>query len=117
MCLMQQIDIAFGGVPLRAELDAMLAAPRGTDVPRHLIRDLSKARTPTPSKDWGRGLGRCAASSDVAVRRGCGARGKGVGSARGPNNNLVRGGPFRNWRWLGVASVRLWSVKARNSQR
>jgi hypothetical protein len=42
--LMQRSDIALVGVPPRAELDAMLAAPRGTDVSRRLVRELSKAR-------------------------------------------------------------------------
>jgi hypothetical protein len=44
MNLMQQIDIARVGVPPRAELDAMLVAPRGTDVPRQWVCELSKAR-------------------------------------------------------------------------
>jgi len=44
MQLMQRSDIAFGGVPPRALIDAMLAVPRGTDVPPHWIRKLSKAR-------------------------------------------------------------------------
>jgi hypothetical protein len=33
-----------GGVPPRADLDAMLAIPRGTDVPAHWVREFSKAR-------------------------------------------------------------------------
>jgi hypothetical protein len=44
MNLMQQIDVALGGIPPREELDAMLAAPRGTDVPLYWVRELSKAR-------------------------------------------------------------------------
>jgi hypothetical protein len=42
--LMQQGDIVDGGVPPRAQIDAMLKYPRGTDVPLYWIRELSKAR-------------------------------------------------------------------------
>jgi hypothetical protein len=42
--LMQQTDISDGGVPPRAQIDAMLAHPRGTDVPLYWIRELSTAR-------------------------------------------------------------------------
>lgn len=42
--MMQRIDVVQMGVPPRAELDAMLAAPWKTDVPRHWIVRLSKAR-------------------------------------------------------------------------
>jgi hypothetical protein len=44
MKLMQQIDIALGGIPPRKDIDAMLAKPRGTDVPPYLVRELSRAR-------------------------------------------------------------------------
>jgi hypothetical protein len=42
--LMQRTDIIDDGVPPRAQIDAMLARPRGTDVPLYWIRELSKAR-------------------------------------------------------------------------
>jgi hypothetical protein len=42
--LMQRTDITDGGVPPRAQIDAMLARARDTDVPLHWIRELSKAR-------------------------------------------------------------------------
>jgi hypothetical protein len=42
--LVQQNDIPPVGVPPRAELDAMLAAPGETDVPRYWVLELSKAR-------------------------------------------------------------------------
>jgi hypothetical protein len=42
--LMQKSDIPLVGVPPRAELDAMLAAPGETDVPRYWVLALSKAR-------------------------------------------------------------------------
>jgi hypothetical protein len=42
--LMQRSDIVDGGIPPRAQIDAMLAYPRGTDVPLHWIHELSKAR-------------------------------------------------------------------------
>jgi hypothetical protein len=41
---MQRADITDGGVPPRAQIDAMLARPKGTDVPIYWIRELSKAR-------------------------------------------------------------------------
>jgi hypothetical protein len=44
MHLMQRVDLPLVGVPPRAALDTMLAAPIGTDVPRHWVRELSKAR-------------------------------------------------------------------------
>jgi hypothetical protein len=42
--LVQRSEIVDGGVPTRKQLDAMLAAPNKTDVPRYWIRELSKAR-------------------------------------------------------------------------
>jgi hypothetical protein len=42
--IVQRSDIADGGAPTRERLDAMLAAPRKTDVPLYWIRELFKAR-------------------------------------------------------------------------
>jgi hypothetical protein len=42
--MMQRIDVVWCGIPSRGELDAMLAAPRLTNVPQHWVRALSKAR-------------------------------------------------------------------------
>jgi hypothetical protein len=42
--MVQQGDIIADGIPPRAYIDAMLMYPRGTDVPLHWIRELSKAR-------------------------------------------------------------------------
>jgi hypothetical protein len=41
--LMQRTDITDGGAPSRAQIDAMLARPKRTDVPLYWIRELSKA--------------------------------------------------------------------------
>jgi hypothetical protein len=43
MDIVQKNDIVRGGIPTREQLDAMLAAPRETDVPRYWVLELSKA--------------------------------------------------------------------------
>ena len=42
--LVQKIDVVRGGIPPRAAIDAMLAAPGRTNVPLHWIGELSRAR-------------------------------------------------------------------------
>jgi hypothetical protein len=42
--VVQQSDVVDGGVPTRAQLNAMRAMPGKTDVPRPWVRELSKAR-------------------------------------------------------------------------
>jgi hypothetical protein len=42
--LIKRTDIVDGGVPPRAQIDALLAHPKRTDVPIYWIRELSKAR-------------------------------------------------------------------------
>ena len=42
--MMQRIDVILCGIPPRGELEAMLAAPRLTDVPQHCVSALWKAR-------------------------------------------------------------------------
>jgi hypothetical protein len=42
--LMQRMNIVRGGIPPREDINAMLAAPRKTDVPPYWICELSKAR-------------------------------------------------------------------------
>ena len=42
--MFQQSDVVRCGIPPRAELDAMLASPRSTDIPRNWISALMRAR-------------------------------------------------------------------------
>jgi hypothetical protein len=42
--VVQQSDVVAGGVPTRSQLNAMRAMPGKTDVPRHWVCELSKAR-------------------------------------------------------------------------